>query len=120
VYEVEFYYDKNDVSEIVDYLDYLHARGTVSKHERINHKKIISYLDLLEKHGTYIGEPVVKHIVDNIWELRPLDNRIFFFYWKDNKFVMLHHFVKKTMKTPAQEIKKAKAKLVDHIERHGE
>jgi len=58
-------------------------------------------------HGTRVGEPVVKHIGGDIWELRPLTRRIFFFYWKDNKFILLHHFVKKTNKTPANEIKQA-------------
>ena len=77
-------------------------------------------MGLLKKYGTHIGEPVVKHISGQIWELRPLSNRIFFFYWKDDKFVMLHHFIKKTNKTPPQEIRNAQAKLKDHIERHGE
>ncbi|MDZ5724784.1 type II toxin-antitoxin system RelE/ParE family toxin [Acetobacterium sp. K1/6] len=38
----------------------------------------------------------VKHIDGDIWELRPLADRIFFFYWKDNTFVLLHYFHKKT------------------------
>ena len=28
----------------------------------------------------FIGNPIVKHIEGNLWELRPLKNRIFFFY----------------------------------------
>jgi len=63
---------------------------------------------------------VVKHIGGQIWELRPLKNRIFLFYWKDNMFVMLHHFIKKTNKTPANEIEIAKSRMKDHIERSGE
>ena len=50
----------------------------------------------------------------------PLANRIFFFYWKDNKFILLHHFIKKTQKTPTREIDTAQAKMKDYIERHGE
>ncbi|WYD14179.1 type II toxin-antitoxin system RelE/ParE family toxin [Fusobacterium animalis] len=30
--------------------------------------------------------------------LRPLNNRIFFFYFKDNKFILLHYFIKKLIK----------------------
>ena len=63
---------------------------------------------------------VVKHIDGSIWELRLLANRIFFFYWKDNRFVLLHHFIKKTRKTPLREIDTARAKMKDYIERHGE
>ena len=95
-------------------------KGTTSKHERVNREKILAYFGALEKYGTRIGKPVVKHICADILELRPLDNRIFFFYWKDNKFVLPHHFAKKANKTPPREIKAAQTKLKDYIERYGE
>jgi len=120
MYKIEFYFDRNDNSEIVDFLKALYKSGKDNKHDRINHDKIATYMNLLKIHGTRIGEPIVKHIIDDLWELRPLKNRIFFFYWKDNKFVMLHHFIKSTEKTPSNEIKKARLKLKDHIERHGD
>jgi len=120
MYEVEFYEDKNGISEIVEYLDDLKEKGETSKHERVNRDKILAYMIALKQYGTRIGQPVVKHIDGSIWELRPLANRIFFFYWKDNKFVLLHHFIKKTRKTPLREIETARAKMKDFIERHGE
>lgn len=40
-----------------------------------------------------------------------------FFYWKDNKFILLHHFVKKTQKTPQREIEQAAKNLKDFLER---
>jgi len=120
MYEVKFYRDKHDKSEIVEYLDELKEKGKTSKSERINRDKILAYIGALEQYGTRIGQPVVKHIDGSIWELRPLANRIFFFYWKDNKYVLLHHFIKKTNKTPPLEIEQARAKLKDFIERHGE
>jgi len=120
MYKIDFYFDKNDKSEIVEFLKALYQSGKTNKKDRISHDKIAMYMGLLKKYGTYIGEPVVKHITGSIWELRPLNNRIFFFYWRDNKFVMLHYFVKDTDKTPPQEIKSAQEKLKDHIERHGE
>lgn len=33
--------------------------------------------------------------------------------WLDGSFVLLHHFVKKTQKTPRREIEKAKSELKD-------
>jgi len=120
VYTTKFYRDKNGKSEIVDYLDDLKQRGLTSKTDRINRDKILAYIGALEQYGTRIGEPMVKHIDGNIWELRPIANRIFFFYWKDNKFVLLHHFIKKTRKTPPREIEQARNKMKDFIERHGE
>lgn len=55
----------------------------------------------------------------DIWELRPLDNRIMYAYWKDNTFVLLHYFNKKTQKTPKSEIQIAKNNLKDFLERNG-
>jgi phage-related protein len=98
MYEVEFYKDKSGYSEIIEYLDDLKLRGTTSKNERINRNKILTYIVALRQYGTRVGQPIVKHIDGSIWELRTLSNRIFFFYWKDNKFILLHHFIKKTKK----------------------
>jgi phage-related protein len=119
MYEVEFYKDKNGNSEIVEYLDDLNVRGATSKNERINRDKILTYIVALSQYGTRVGQPIVKHIDGSIWELRPLSNRIFFFYWKDNKFILLHHFIKKTKKTPPTEIERARSNMKDYIERHG-
>jgi len=120
MFEVEFYRDKIGNSEIVDYLDDLKKKGETSKHERVNRDKILAYMVALKEYGTRIGQPVVKHIDGSIWELRPLTNRIFFFYWKDNKFVLLHYFIKKASKTPPKEIEQARLNMKDFIERYGE
>ncbi|MBR3186480.1 MAG: type II toxin-antitoxin system RelE/ParE family toxin [Lachnospiraceae bacterium] len=44
-----------------------------------------------------------------IWELRPLRNRILFAAWVNDSFVLLSHFMKKTQKTPKREIEKRSA-----------
>ena len=120
LYEVEFYYDRHGKSEIVDFLDDLKEKSETNKTARINREKILAYIGALARYGTRIGVPYVKHIDGEIWELRPLGNRIFFFYWKDNKFVLLHHFIKKTQKTPPIEIAKAQNNLKDFKERNEE
>lgn len=117
MYEIIFYRSRNGKSEIEQYLDELAKKAQTSKTDRINRIKILSYLNALSEYGTRIGQPIVKHIEGNIWELRPLSNRIFFFYWKDNKFVLLHHFIKKSQKTPARELEQARLKLKDFLER---
>lgn len=120
LYEVEFYYDRHGKSEIVDFLDDLKEKSETNKTARINREKILAYIGALARYGTRIGVPYVKHIDGEIWELRPLGNRIFFFYWKDNRFVLLHHFIKKTQKTPPREIAKAQNNLKDFKERNEE
>lgn len=117
MYEVIFYRDKSGKSEVEDYIRELSKKSETSKTDRTNFTKILSYLNSLSAYGTRIGKPVVKHITEDIWELRPLSNRIFFFYWEDNKFVLLHHFIKKSQKTPKKEIETAKRHRDDFLER---
>lgn len=120
MYQVEFYRNKNGESEISDYFLKLAEESKTNKNARINKNKIFTYVKALQEYGTRIGNPIVKHIEGELWELRPLKNRIFFFYWRDNKFVLLHYFIKKTQKTPKREIEKAMQNIKDWIERNGE
>lgn len=117
MFEIYFYKDKNGNSEIIYYLDELKFKSQTDKDAKINREKILTYLKALSKYGTRIGKPFVKHIDGSIWELRPLKNRIFFFYWKDNNFVLLHHYIKKSQKTPSKEIDKARNNLKDFLKR---
>jgi len=117
MFEVEFYEDRGGNEPIKDFIVELQAKGQTSKSDRIRSEKILTYIRVLQEYGTRAGEPYVKHIEDDIWELRPLDDRIFFFYFRDNTFVLLHHFLKKTRKTPHKEIEQAKRNIADHLER---
>lgn len=90
------------------------------KNSRINLNKINDYIEALSKYGTYLGEPYIKHLDGEIWELRPLKNRIMFFGYDGKQFVLLSHFIKKTQKTPKREIDKAKRLMKDYLERNEE
>lgn len=79
MFDIQFYKRQKGKSEIIDYLDDLQVKAQTSKDAKINREKILTYLKALEKYGTRIGSPIVKHIDGSIWELRPLKNRIFFF-----------------------------------------
>ena len=91
--------------------------GKRDKNSRVKLNKIRDYVKALSQYGTQLGEPYVKHIDGDIWELRPISDRIFFVGWTGGNFVLLHQFVKKTQKTPAREIAKAKRELADLKER---
>jgi len=118
MYEVIFYSNDKGYEPIAEYIINLRNKSNTDKNARINFNKIVAYIDLLCEKGTRIGEPVTKHLDGEIWELRPLDNRFLYAYYKDNKFIILHHFTKKTNKTPPREIKQAKRNLDDFIERN--
>lgn len=52
-----------------------------------------------------------------VWELRPGNNRVLYFFHKDNSYVLLSIFIKETQKTPSREIEKAKAMRDDWLTR---
>ena len=61
----------------------------------------------------------IKHLKGEIWELRPLRNRILYAYYENDTFIILHHFIKTTNKTPKQELEQAKRNLEEYRERNG-
>ena len=117
MYNIIFYKDRNGREPTTEYLDDLRSKASTSKDDRIKSQKIDEYFDVLERMGTRAGLPYTKHIEGDLWELRPLKDRFFFAYWKDNKFIVLHHFHKTTQKTPPREIDQAKRNLDDFMER---
>lgn len=109
MYNIIFY--KNEVK---DYIEELAKRKNTNKEARIKFKKIIAYMDLLAKYGLKLNEPYIKHIENEIWELRPLKDRILFATYENNMFIILNYFVKRTKKTPQNEIVKAKKRLKEY------
>ncbi len=121
MYNIIFYETKRGTKEVEDWIFSLKEKAdSGNKDARVNLNKIIAYLNSLEKYGTRIGEPVTKHLNGEIWELRPLNNRILYAYYENNTFILLHHFEKKTRKTPKKEILTALNNLRDYRERIGE
>jgi len=120
MYDVIFYRDKNGNSEIKDYLMDLMESAETSKDHRLNLQKIFAYIDMLKEKGLSLREPYIKYIQDGIWELRPLKNRILFFYWNEKKFILLRHFMKDKRKTPQREIRIALRMKKDYQKRNGE
>ena len=59
---------------------------------------------------------------DDIWECRiKLGSNIYriFAFWDGNKIILTHGFIKKTQKTPGNEIEKAQNYKKDYFERKG-
>lgn len=115
MYIIEMYSDKNGNSEIIEYVKELNKNN--SKDNRIKLQKINMYIELLSKYGLKLSEPYMKKLEGEIWELRPLRDRILFASWYNNKFILLSVFRKQTEKTPKAEIEKAKRLLEDYKKR---
>lgn len=115
MYKVEFYKNKDGKEPVKEYIIELSRKK--DKNSRINLNKIRDYIKTLSEYGTRAGEPYVKHLDGDIWELRPLRNRILFFGYDGNRFILLSCFIKKTQKAPRREIDKAQRLMNDYLER---
>lgn len=120
MYKIEFYETQNGESELWIFLENLRQKSTTNKDLRIQYKQMMFYIELLQNNGTRLGENITKHLDDGIWELRPGNNRVFYFFMEEDTFVLLHHFRKKSQKTPRREIEKAKVERKDYLERREE
>lgn len=114
-HELILYEDSNGNSPVLEFLTEISS--PVSKSDRIRLKKVQEYLNVLQTYGKSAGEPFIKHLDGDIWEIRPTSDRILFAGAMGNDFVLLHQFEKKTQKTPRREIEKAEKELKDFLER---
>ncbi|UMZ72837.1 type II toxin-antitoxin system RelE/ParE family toxin [Natranaerofaba carboxydovora] len=118
-YEIIYYKDNKLESPVGEFIEELISQAETNKESKQLLRKIRHSYKLLERFGTRIGLPHVRHIEDEIWELRPKGQRILFFTWKDNKIVLLSHFKKKKDKISRREIDKAKRRMNDWV-KYGE
>jgi len=68
-----------------------------------------------------VGKPLVDNLGEGIWELRTrLPNRIarVLFIVSGEQIVVLHGFIKKTRKTPPQELHLAQRRKREYEEQH--
>ena len=79
-YNIIFYEKQNGECEIWEFLEELRTKSEKNKDYRIQYNQVILCIELLQNNGTFLPANITKHIEDNIWELRPGINRIFYFY----------------------------------------
>jgi phage-related protein len=112
-WRVVFYEDKHGHSPVREFIFSL-----PEKHQA----KIVCAFDLLEEFDVALGMPHVRNVEGhrNLWELRvqvaKSAYRVFYFTHTGQHFVMLHAFLKKTPKTPRQEIAIAERRMEELLE----
>ena len=86
--------------------------------------KMVSYIELLEDYGPDLRPPYSKHLEDGIFEFRVKFSsnitRTLYFFAKEKRIILTNGFMKKTQKTPKNEITLAKKRRDDYIERIGD
>ena len=85
--------------------------------------KLFRLLELLELKGNELREPYSKSLSDGIFEIRAIQGnnitRVLYFFVVDKKIILTNGFVKKTQKTPENEIELAKKYRKDYELRKG-
>ena len=83
--------------------------------------KLVDTIQLLQDNGYELREPYCKYVSDHIFELRAKFGsnitRIFYFFHVNRIIILTNGFVKKTQKTPKEEIEKAKQYRLDYLRR---
>ena len=116
IFNVEFYMKSNGRIPVQDFLYSLEPKLRA---------KAFKEIELLHTMGDALREPYVKPITGKknkgLFELRIMFSndtaRIFYFTYHNNKCLLLHGFIKKTMKTPRNEIECARKYMEDYIRR---
>ncbi len=80
-------------------------------------------IQALQDMGVSLRMPLSESLDDGIFELRAKVgtniSRVLYFFVIGNQAVLTHGFIKKTQKTPAREIERAKKIRDDYIKRFG-
>ena len=83
--------------------------------------KLFHLLELLELKGNELREPYSKPLSDGIFEIRAIQGnnitRVLYFFIYERKIILTNGFIKKTRKTPIEQIQTAKARQKDFLER---
>lgn len=108
-FEVIFYEKENGDCPVEDFLLSLDMKMKA---------KMVGLLELLEEYGNQLREPYSKHLDDGIFEIRckvgSNITRVLYFFYYEGKIILTNGFVKKTQKTPPEQIKTAKEFRVDY------
>ena len=85
--------------------------------------KMFRAINRLEDYGPAIRRPFSAPLGDGIFELRAQFgsdiSRVLYFFILNGRAVLTHGFIKKTQKTPPEEIERAKQYRADHLKRRG-
>ena len=113
-FEAEFYEKSNGDIPVEEFLCNLNVKLRV---------KMVGLISILEEKGNLLREPYSKHLEDGIFELRGKVGtdivRVLYFFYYEGKIVFTNGFVKKTQKTPKNEIEIARKYRNEFLNREG-
>ena len=113
-WELEFYQDSQGNIPVQDFICRQSAKVEA---------KIYRHIDLLQDFGLSLGQPYIEKLTgSDVWELRIRHGsnyyHILYFASSGHKFILLHAFLKKTAKTPKNEIEIVQNRIFDYRARY--
>lgn len=113
-FEVEFYETEKGEEPAKDFILSLDKKMRA---------KMVDTIVFLQDNGNELREPYSKYLSEGIFELRAKVGsditRVLYFFYVDRRIILTNGFIKKTQKTPAAEIEKAKRYRADYLRRKG-
>ena len=110
--EIKFYESADGQVPVRDFLDGLDIKMR---------QKMLRSIMALQEMGYSLRMPLSEFLEDGIFELRCKFGsditRVLYFFYYERKIILTNGFVKKTQKTPKEEIQIAKDRRKDFIER---
>ena len=83
--------------------------------------KLVMTLKVLQEQGNRLREPYSKHLEDGIFEVRGKVgsdiSRVLYFFYYGGRIILTNGFIKKTQKTPPEEIALAQKYRADYFYR---
>ncbi|MBO4439503.1 MAG: type II toxin-antitoxin system RelE/ParE family toxin [Spirochaetaceae bacterium] len=114
MYDVLFYDLPDGSKPVKDFMDTLDAKMFV---------KVVRTIDMLKQVGPSMRLPYSEHLDDGIFEIRVKQGtnitRVLYFFFVGKKIILTNGFVKKTQKTPKNELALAKKYRDEYKSRGG-
>ena len=113
-WEIDFYQDNQGNIPVQDFICQQSAKVEA---------KIYRHIDLLQDFGLSLGQPYVEKLTgSDVWELKIRHGsnryRILYFAASGCRFVLLHAFLKKSARTPKNELEMAQGRIFDYRARY--
>jgi phage-related protein len=93
---VYYFVDENDCVPVREFINSLTEKEQA---------KVYAYINELKKQGNNLRRPMAGYLKKGIYELRPKDNRVFYFFYLGNNVVLIHAIKKNTKKIPEKDLK---------------
>lgn len=93
---VYYFVDKDGSKPVKEFIDSLTQKEQA---------KVYAYITELKKQENNLRRPMADYLEDGIYELRPKDNRIFYFFYLRERAILVHAMKKHVMKIPEGDLR---------------